>query len=299
MAAEVFFNHASELATVTNTFAVDGTNTDPTTITLVVTDPDGGSNTYTYAASQITRDSAGVYHKDVSCASTTPGVWTATWVGTGTATDVTVATWNTVSTDLSGLYCTPELLKDRTGIADSLDDVAILAACRSVTRWINRHCGRHFNKTAATKTFPPTDWYCLTVPDLVSVTTLKTDAAGDGTFETTWSSSDYQLLPANAAVEVEPEPYTEIQAIGSQTFPVPSWSNLRMERVQIVGVWGWPEVPAPIVEAAKILSGDYLKLGAMAFGVAGYGEYGAVRARMSNPALEMLAPYRLNPIRIG
>jgi len=298
VAAEVFYNHASELATVSNTFAVSGVATDPTTVTLVVTDPTGTATTYTQAGGDFTHVAAsGLYSKDVPCNSTVPGVWTGVWIGTGTATDVVTITWTTVSTDLGGLYCTPELLKDRTGISDSLDDVAILAACRAVKRWIDRHCDRHFNRVTATKTFTPRDWYCLAVPDLVSVTTLKTDAAGDGTFETTWSASDYQLLPVNAAVEVEPEPYTEIRTVAALTFPATAYTpSSRADRVQIAGVWGWPEVPAPITEAAKILSGDYLKLGGMAFGVAGYGDYGAVRARMSSPAMEMLAPYRLTPI---
>jgi hypothetical protein len=298
--AEVFFNHAAELATVSNLFAVDGVATDPTTAQLIVTPPAGVAVTYTYSLAEITRTGTGAYTKDISCTSTVPGVWNAVWIGTGAASDVVTLTWSTVSTDLSGLYCTPELLKDRTGISDALDDVAILAACKAVKRWIDRHCDRHFNRLTATKTLTPPGWYCLPVPDLVSVTTLKTDAGGDGTYETTWAAGDYQLLPANAAVEVEPEPYTEIRAVGSNTFPTTYASpTSRSDLVQIVGVWGWPAVPDAITEAAKILSGDYLKLGGMAFGVAGYGDYGAVRARMSSPALEMLAPYRRHPVLIA
>lgn len=295
MAAEVFFANTNEIATVTNTFEVSDVATDPTTVSLVITDPSGTATTYTYALAEITRDSTGVYHKDIPC--TAAGTWQYVWIGTGTATDVVAGTWAVVSTDLSGLYCTPELLKDRTGISDALDDVAILAACRAVKRWIDRHCDRHFNRVTATKTFAPDNWYCLKVPDLVSVTALKTDSAGDGTFETTWTTTDYQLLPVNAAVEIESEPYTEIRTVAALTFPATAYTpSSRADRVQIVGVWGWPEVPAPITEAAKILSGDYLKLGGMAFGVQGYGDYGAVRARMSSPAMEMLAPYRLTPI---
>ena len=300
--AEVFYNHASELATTSNTFQVDGVDTDPTTVSLIVTPPDGAAVTYTYAAAEITKTATGVYAKDISCTSTVPGVWNAVWVGTGAASDVVTVTWNTTSTDLSGLYCTPELLKDRVGISstDRYDDVSILAACRAVKRWIDRHCERHFNRVTSTKTFTPTGLYCLDVPDLVSVTTLKTDVDGDGTYEVTWSASDYQPRPVNAAVELEPEPYTEIHAVGAYQFPCAYRSGpSRTDRIQIAGVWGWPEVPDPIVEAAKILAGDYLKLGGMAFGVAGYGEYGAVRARMSSPALEMLAPYRRSPILIA
>lgn len=294
MGATVFYNHATELATVSNTFKVAGVAADPTTISLVITDPAGAATTYTYAAAQITRTGTGAYTKDIACASTPGGTWQYVWVGTGAAADVEAGTWTTFSTDLQNLYCTPAMLKGRRGITDTGDDAEILGACRAVSRWIDkRYCKRHFYRQTATRTFEATGLYCLEVPDLVSVTTLKTDAAGDGTFETTWASTDYQLLPVNAPTELEPEPYTEIRAIGTQTFPVPYSSYLaRRDRVQIVGVWGWPAVPEPVIEAAKILVGDYQKLGAGAFGVVGYGDWGPMRARMSAPALEMLDAYR-------
>ena len=73
MAATVFFAGSAEIATLTNTFAVSGVATDPTTVTLAITDPTGTTTTYTYAAAEITKDSTGVYHKDITCSSA--GVW--------------------------------------------------------------------------------------------------------------------------------------------------------------------------------------------------------------------------------
>lgn len=300
--AEVFYNHLSELATVSNTFSVAGVATDPTTVTLVVTDPAGVPDTFTQAGGDFTHTPAtGAYSINIPCTSTVPGVWTAVWIGTGAASDVATVTWTTVPTEQASLYCTPEMLKGRKGITDTHDDVEILGACRAVSRWIDRkYCQRFFYRQTATKTFTATDLYCLPVPDLVGITTLKTDVDGDGTYETTWATGDRQLLPVNAAVELEPGPYTEIAAVGALTFPVVYGApGSRTNRVQVEGVWGWPEVPEPVREAAKILAGDYLKLGGMAFGVAGYGDYGAVRARMSSPALEMLDAYRLHPVLMG
>ena len=287
MSPTVFYTGSAELATLTNTFQVAGVDTDPTTVTLVVTDPLGVATTYTYAGATITKTATGVYTKDIPCA--TAGLWTFVWVGTGAASDVQPGSWFVNAPAFSDLYCTPEMLKSRTGITDNYDDSEIIGACRAVARWIDRRfCQRHFYRRTATLTFAAKSWTCVDLPDLVSVTALKTDADGDGVFETTWSASDYQLLPVNALSEAEPEPYDSVKAlVGS--FPVAC--SGRTNRIQIEGVWGWPSVPEPVIEAAKILSGDYLKLGGMAFGVAGYGEYGAVRARMSNPALEMLDSY--------
>jgi hypothetical protein len=299
--AEVFFAHASaELATLSNTFAVASVATDPTTVVLVVTDPTGTATTYQYSLAEITKTGTGVYSKDIAC--TTAGTWQYVWIGTGAASDVVAGTWTVVDTEQQSLYCTPEMLKDRKGITDSYDDVAMLGACRAVARWIDeQYCQRFFYRLTATQTFMPTGPYCLKIPDLVSVNTLKTDADGDGVFENTWTAGvDYELLPANAALGLERKPYDEINAIGSYLFPAACYGpGVRRHRVQIAGVWGWPAVPEPVIEAAKILAGDYLKLGGMAFGVAGYGEYGAVRARMSNPAMEMLNAYRKDPVLIA
>jgi hypothetical protein len=295
MSSQIFFESATELATLTNTFEVDDVPTDPSTVTLTVTPPSGTATSYTYAASEITKVGTGQYRKDIAC--TEDGVWLYLWIGTGTAADVVAGTWLVSSTDLQNLYCTPEMLKGRTGITDNHDDAEILGACMATARWIDEdYCERFFYRYTATLVLPAADLYCLKIPDLVSVTTLKTDEDGDGVFETTWSASDYQLRPVNAQALLVKKPYTEIKAL-ARTFPVVSYApGVRVERVEIVGVWGWPAVPAPITEAAKILAGDYLKLGGMAFGVAGYGDYGAVRARMSSPAMKMLDPFRLHPV---
>lgn len=295
MAATVFYEHASELATATNTFSVAGVATDPTTIALTITTPAGVATTYTYALSQLTRTSAGVYTKDIAC--TEDGVWLYLWVGTGTASDAVAGTWTVQPVDTNTLYCTPEELKSRAGIDDVLDDFEILAVCRSISRFVDNYCDRRFFRRTATLTFAPCDLYVLDVPDLVSVTTLKTDPGGDGTFEQTWATTDYQLLPVNAAAEAEPRPYTKVKAVGAYTFPVlyGTGYNTRTDRAQLVGVYGWPAVPDAVKQAAAIMAADFLKLGGMTFGVQGYGDYGAIRARMSGPAMSMLDPYRRYP----
>ena len=59
----------------------DGTLTDPTTVTLTVKDPGGTSTSYTYAAGQLTRVSAGRFYRDVTM--DTEGTWLYKFVGTG------------------------------------------------------------------------------------------------------------------------------------------------------------------------------------------------------------------------
>jgi hypothetical protein len=71
---------------LSNIFSVAGTPTDPTLISLAVTDPSANTDTYTYAAGTVTKASTGSYYKDVTVDE--DGVWKYTWTGTGTAADV-------------------------------------------------------------------------------------------------------------------------------------------------------------------------------------------------------------------
>lgn len=64
---------------LTGTFTVSGSATNPTTVTLTVRDPSG--NLDTYAASDMTNSSTGVYYKDVSIDQS--GKWYYEFLGTG------------------------------------------------------------------------------------------------------------------------------------------------------------------------------------------------------------------------
>lgn len=77
---------AGDTVTLTNTFAVAGVATDPSTVALVVTDPAGSATTYTYAGGTITKSATGVYTKNITAS--TAGIWSYKWTGTGSAADV-------------------------------------------------------------------------------------------------------------------------------------------------------------------------------------------------------------------
>lgn len=60
---------------------IAGTLVDPTTVALKVTKPSGAQNTYTFALSQVIKDSTGNYHYDA--AADAAGLWRYTWSSTG------------------------------------------------------------------------------------------------------------------------------------------------------------------------------------------------------------------------
>lgn len=263
MGSTVFFEGASELATLTNTFQVGGAPTDPTEVTVTVTDPTQISTTYTYSASQITKTGTGVYAKDIPC--TTAGTWTYEWVGTVTASDVIAGTWEVLETQLGHLYCTVDMLKSSFKDSRVTDDLEYHTACFAASRALEQYCERTFYRSTQTRTLNSCGLYRLDLPefyDLVSVTSLAT-GSGDGTFPTSWSASDYQLLcddgTPNASAGPEAKPYVKIRAVGSKTFPVPI-STGRRDLIQVTGVWGWPGVPWAIKKAAEIVAAETFKL---------------------------------------
>jgi len=94
----------------------------------------------------------------------------------------------------------------------------------------------------------------LSVPPLISVTTLKTDGDGDGVYEQVWSpTTDYLLAPRNR----ETKRLVEInQVTGNFEFP------LGQARVQIDGSWGITEdglTPHPIRRATLLLAMIYYR----------------------------------------
>lgn len=298
--ASVFYESASELATLTNTFKVNGVATDPTTVSLIITTPAQVSTTYTYAASEITKTSTGVYTKNITCSEA--GTWSYEWVGTGLATDTESGTWHVYDSTLGKLYATPAALKSRLKIPDTDDDFEIHGACFSASRWVEQYCERVFWRSQSeARTFVPTGAYSLDLPefnDVVSVSAIATDATGDGTFETSWVSTDWQLLPYNTSGP-EAKPYTSVKAVGTKTFPSSSTVLARDDRVQITGIWGWPAVPYAVREATLVLAADHYKLKDAPFGVAGFGEFGSIRVRANPRVASLLDPYRRNAMLVA
>ena len=170
-----------------------------------------------------------------------------------------------------------------------LDDVV-----EAVSRKIDSYCEREFFQTTEARTFATDDIYTLSFGsynDLVSITTLKTDPTGGGTYSTTIGATSYQLLPYNASQASEP--YTSLQLLGGVQWPVPTF-NMRQNTVEITGVWGWPAVPLDVKQACRIIVAEISKMQESPLGVAGFGEFGVMRVSKTMPprAMQLLAPYR-------
>lgn len=176
-------------------------------------------------------------------------------------------------------YCTVAELKGRLwpvgSTADEVEDTLFDQVITAVSRWIDRYCGRRFYTTASDETryFTAADAYELLAGDVVSVTTLQTDEDGDRTYERTWTTGDYDLLPENAAVD-DDEPYSILATTpdGNYVFPV----GMR-KGVKVVGKWGFASVPAAVKEACLIQCERIYKRKDAPFGVVGSADLGTMR----------------------
>ncbi|WP_157251115.1 head-tail connector protein [Nonomuraea typhae] len=197
-------------------------------------------------------------------------------------------------------YATLAQLKSYLQVSDAVDDGELTGALTSSSREIEKHCNRQFNKaTSATARIYYPDSACLAYVDdfwTTSGLVVKTDDGDDGTFETTWATTDFQLEPLNAVVDGESGwAYWRIRAIYSRCFPITS----RRAPLQVTAQWGWAAVPAPVQQACLILSAEVFKLRSAPFGVAGFGEYGAIRVRENPKVCALLKPYERNRILVG
>lgn len=203
---------------------------------------------------------------------------------------------------LGDSYASTAELKARIGASAADKDTQIGEALSTASREIEKFCRRQFNKTtsASARVFrpDPSDFGIFATVDDFHTTTdlvIAVDYGDDGTYETTWSSSDYELRPLNGISNGEQGwPYYEIAAVGARRFPCSRRAPLR-----VTAQWGWNAVPAAVKEACLVLAVDLFKLADAPFGVAGYGDYGPVRIRENPVAMRLLQPYRLDPILVG
>lgn len=186
-------------------------------------------------------------------------------------------------------YCTLAQVKASLNITDNADDDLLELAVETASREIDGACERQFFSTSATRIYTPRDSYITDIDDLVSVTSIKTSSAADGTFDTLWLSTDYQLEPLNGIVGGIATPYNSIRAVGDYTFPISGGEAT----VQVVGTFGFATVPTAIKQATVILASRVFKRNDSPLGIAGYGELGAVRVSKLDPDVEaMIMPYK-------
>lgn len=307
MTATVFYDNVNQLAQLAVAFTSAGALADPTTVTVVVTDPSGTATTYVVTSGQITRASTGNYTIAIPCSPAVTGVdglWSYVWIGSGAVSDVQPGTWRVLPASIGTWYIGLDEFKDRLGIDDPADDSQAQIAIQSVCQWINDYTGRHFNRITETRTFQPGNIWLQEIDDVVSVTAVRLDMDGDGVYELPLTQNvDYQLRLGDGQYNVNDtgiaRPYKQLQIIQTGNWLPFTWPYTTLNRVQITGTWGWPAVPPPVTQAAFILAADIFKMKDAPFGVSGVSDFGAVKISANPWLVEMLRKYVNSKKKVG
>lgn len=213
---------------------------------------------------------------------------------------------------LTDAYLTAAQFRARIGIVSSAEDTAIDATILAASRQIDNWCGRPFGKSAAAEAryftlrgygygssyaysqffggASPSYGYpyaplSIDVGDLVSVTEIATDL-GDRTYPNVWDAADFDLYP------VQPRPNwpfhrVESSPLGIKAFPPTS------RGIRVTGIFGWPAVPAAIVEAATIQATRLWARRLAPLGLAGSSEFGLTAiANMDPDVRSLIAAYK-------
>ena len=110
----------------------------------------------------------------------------------------------------------------RIGTADTFDDDLIDNCVGAASRLIDGYCNRRFwqTGTAEARIFQAEDSFYCSIDDIAGTAlTLKSSTQADGTFDLTWSLSDYQLEPLNGNLDGLTWSYDKIRAVGDYLFP--------------------------------------------------------------------------------
>lgn len=143
----------------------------------------------------------------------------------------------------------------------------------AASREIERICHRRFYGAPETRYYTADDGNVLDIDDLTGTPTITTDEGGDGTYETTWVTTDYNLKYGNnynAALDGKPYTQIEVSAAGTKNFPVGVKKG-----VKIVATFGYiastnaNNCPAPIHDACLLTVVRLFKRPDSPFGVSG------------------------------
>jgi hypothetical protein len=138
---------------------------------------------------------------------------------------------------MNGTYATIADVKGALGVTTTTDDVVMRKLCEAASRAIDNYCNRHFYTTKETKYF--NGGRTLWLPDLLSIdaSSLKTDEDGDGTYENTLATTDYQLYGVGLEDTLNTYPKTRLE-LGNDSDYGGFGTGIK-KSVQIAGIWGY------------------------------------------------------------
>ncbi|MER7002210.1 hypothetical protein ABT297_04065 [Dactylosporangium sp. NPDC000555] len=251
------------------------------TVALTLYAPDG-----TISTPAITRTSTGVY--DAAPLADQVDSWQYRWDVSGAVPEDVVWGAYDVGNPAPPLYVGLDLFRstvDRPD-TDTGRDFYMTMCLDAASRGADAYCGgRQFwrDRIASTRVFrargrvdaSDSDGELIIVDDIASTVDMVVEV-GDGT---TWIQvADYDTEPENALAKRRP--INALRRRGGR------WSSYRF--VRVTARWGWPAVPAAVIQATQIQASRLYKRRTSPEGVTGTAEWGVVRLAKIDPDVQAL-----------
>lgn len=179
---------------------------------------------------------------------------------------------------------------------DSRFDAQLTSAIKSISKEINRHCNRQFGKddNASFRSFLIRNSTYVEVADFWDDPVEIQYSSNPSTAGTALTLSDFVLEPLDGIVDDEPGwPRWIVKPVSGGPRLVPGM-YLRMS-----APWGWEAVPDDVTQSAKIMAGATFQIKDAPFGVAGSDQWGTIRVRDNQMAVNKLNRLVKDRILVG
>lgn len=202
-------------------------------------------------------------------------------------------------------YATLLDVRSWVGVYDNSDDTELDMARDAATNAVSAWCGANYDlaASATARVFAPVSSTVLDLSALGSTIGSTTGLAvavdddDDGTFETSWAATDWQVEPLNSAgVGSLAWPGTHLRAVGDYRWPV---GGSGRARAQVTAKWGWPAVPAGVKMATIMLTVAWHQRRATMTGRSGVDGFFAAAITDDQAVQDLLAPYRSGAVMSG
>jgi hypothetical protein len=182
-------------------------------------------------------------------------------------------------------YTNRDAVKHDLNITDTVDDDAIDSSIAAASRYIDSLTGTTFYPITEARRYAVSDSGVVWTDRFVDTTGLVVKTGTGGTYSTTLAASSYLAAPYNAATSGGA--YDRIEVPGG-TIPLGSWPS-----VEITATWGYPEPPAPVERACRLIAAQLFRRKDSPEYTAGTSEFGVITATpgVDTVALRLLRPY--------
>ena len=177
----------------------------------------------------------------------------------------------------------------RLPLTDTVDDAALNLNLAAADEAINAYCGRTFGTAGtvdAVRVYATGKADYVEIDDCTSITKVEYT-----TDEINWTeTTEYQTEPLNSFTDGLTWPTTRLRRTRNGAWPIGNG----YATVRVTGKFAFGSVPASVTQASVLQTVRWFKRADAPFGVAGFGDIGAIRVtRQVDPDVEvLLQPYR-------